>query len=78
MRIGRKVECWTASCPPRFDCPGPLLGSLSVRITAEHGAQGSKYGNPISICVALERVRETTVCGRISRQILLPVKPAKV
>ena len=56
MRIGRKVECWTASCPPGFDCPGPLLGSLSVRITAEHGAQGSKYGTPISVCMALERV----------------------
>ena len=55
-RIGRKVECWTASCPPGFDCPGPLLGSLSVRITAEHGAQGSKYGTPVSICMALERV----------------------
>ena len=56
MRIGRKVECWTASCSPGFDCSGLLLGSLSVRITAEHGAQGSKYGTPISICVALEKV----------------------
>ena len=48
----RELDCKL----PGFDCPGPLLGSLSVRITAEHGAQGSKYGTPISICMALERV----------------------
>ena len=78
IKIGRKVECWKERCSSGFFCPGFLLGSLSVRITAEHGAQGSKYGTPISIYLALERVREATIRARISRQILLRVKLAKV
>ena len=42
------------------------------------GNRSCKYGTTISICMALERVPESAVHGKISHEILLHVKLVKV